>query len=463
MGATGPQGPTGPAGGPQGSTGPTGPTGSFGVVGTTGQTMYYNGTEWLGTSNLSNDGTTVSTTADALINGITAGRGNLNDTRSTAFGSQALYYNSGTTNTAFGYRALFSDPFQLSTFNTGFASTAIGMEALRNNTTGGNNTATGYKALNSNTTGSNNTANGSSALWQNNTGDNNTAVGRWALLDNTTGSNNTAIGYEAEAPLSTGDNQVRIGNTDVTYAGVQVAWTITSDKRWKSDIQSSELGLNFISKLRPVQYYRTNDERQKTEYGFIAQELEEALNNAGATNNGIISKDDEGMYGVRYNDLMAPMVKAIQEQQELIENSVSQEEFEELRADNEGLRNELAEIKELLSRFDSDLEQCCLDHEQGSAVVATGAGLDNDQASLSQNEPNPFRENTLIKYYLPIDTRSATMQISNMEGVQLKSFTLDGKGYGQVLISGGTFSAGTYIYTLTVNGERVDSKRMMLL
>jgi hypothetical protein len=55
------------------------------------------------------------------------------------------------------------------------------------------------------------------------------------------------------------------------------------------------------------------------------------------------------------------------------------------------------------------------------------------------------------------------MQISNMEGVQLKSFTLDGKGYGQVLISGGTFSAGTYIYTLTVNGERVDSKRMMLL
>jgi hypothetical protein len=251
---------------------------------------------------------------------------------------------------------------------------------------------------------------------------------------------------------------------------VQVAWTITSDKRWKSDIQSSELGLNFISKLRPVQYYRNNDERQKTEYGFIAQELEEALNNAGATNNGIISKDDAGMYGVRYNDLMAPMVKAIQEQQELIEeqqevveNSVSQEEFEQLRAENQELRNMLSQILENQQRFDSDLEQCCLDHEQGSAVPTAGSGLDSDQASLSQNEPNPFRENTLIKYYLPSNTRSATMQISNMEGVQLKSFTLDGKGYGQVLISGGTFSAGTYIYTLTVNGERVDSKRMMLL
>jgi hypothetical protein len=31
---------------------------------------------------------------------------------------------------------------------------------------------------------------------------------------------------------------------------------------------------------------------KKTEYGFIAQEVEATLNNAGATNNGIISKDN---------------------------------------------------------------------------------------------------------------------------------------------------------------------------
>ena len=35
------------------------------------------------------------------------------------------------------------------------------------------------------------------------------------------------------------------------------------------------------------------------------------MNNAGSTNNGIISKDDKGMYGVRYNDLIAPVVKSI--------------------------------------------------------------------------------------------------------------------------------------------------------
>jgi len=97
-----------------------------------------------------------------------------------------------------------------------------------------------------------------------------------------------------------------------------VGWSLTSDKRWKSDIQPSNLGLAFITKLKPVSYTRNNDDRKKREYGFIAQDLEETLNTSGSTDNGIITKDDAGMYSVRYNDLMSPMVKAIQEQQELI-------------------------------------------------------------------------------------------------------------------------------------------------
>jgi hypothetical protein len=48
--------------------------------------------------------------------------------------------------------------------------------------------------------------------------------------------------------------------------------------------------------------------------------------------------------------------------------------------------------------------------------------------------------------------------------VQLKQFDLVGtRGFGQVLISGGAFVAGTYVYTLTVDGKVVDSKRMVLL
>ena len=293
---------------------------------------------------------------------------------------------------------------------------------------------------------------------------------------------------------------VHIGNTSVTSIKGAVSLSLLSDKRFKTDVRKDEVkGLEFITGLEPVTYNYDIDAQaawkeenygekdtanwegkydiEKIRFsGFLAQDVEALANEIGYDFSGVDApKNDKDVYGLRYAEFVVPLVKAVQEQQEMIEVQQSEDEaqqqmieaqqqmIEAQQAENEELRNMLSQILENQQRFDSDLEQCCLDHEQGSAVPATGSVLDDDQASLSQNEPNPFRENTLIKYYLPSNTQSATMQISNMEGVQLKSFTLEGKGYGQVLISGGTFSAGTYIYTLTVNGERVDSKRMMLL
>jgi len=87
-----------------------------------------------------------------------------------------------------------------------------------------------------------------------------------------------------------------------------------------------------------------------------------------------------------------------------------------------------------------------------------------DAANSEQNQPNPFHENTTIRYYLPNGTRTASITIADLNGVQLKNFDLSGsRGAGQVLISGGAFAARTYVYTLTVNGKQVDSKRMVLM
>ncbi|MCL4279095.1 MAG: tail fiber domain-containing protein, partial [Ignavibacteriaceae bacterium] len=68
-----------------------------------------------------------------------------------------------------------------------------------------------------------------------------------------------------------------MGNSSINYAGIQVSWTVTSDRRWKENVQPTNLGLNFISELNPVSYTRKNDENQKTEYGLIAQEVEQIL------------------------------------------------------------------------------------------------------------------------------------------------------------------------------------------
>ena len=133
-----------------------------------------------------------------------------------------------------------------------------------------------------------------------------------------------------------------------------MAWTVTSDLRFKSDITESDLGLDFINSLKPVSYFRKNDVFKKREYGLIAQDLEESLNKSGVTNNGIVSTDDKGMYSVRYNDLMAPMIKAIQEQQQLIKSL--QEEIGQLKGQNEQKQEILSKLEVENAAIKSDLE-----------------------------------------------------------------------------------------------------------
>jgi trimeric autotransporter adhesin len=247
-------------------------------------------------------------------NGAYALNANTTGINNTANGYAALYFNkTGEVNTANGSQSLYRN-------TTGSANTANGSDALYNNTNGQVNTAIGFRALYNNTNGDYNTALGFAALYDKITGSNNIAVGASALIGSTTGDNNIGIGSYASVPNATGSNQVRIGNSSISYAGIQVAWTIGSDRRWKTDIKPSDLGLDFIKKLNPVSYTRIADEAKKIEYGFIAQEVDQTLNKAGAANNGIITIDGAGMYNVRYNDLLSPMVKAMQEQQVIIEN-----------------------------------------------------------------------------------------------------------------------------------------------
>ena len=258
-----------------------------------------------------------------------------------SIGQGSLAISTGYWNTAFGQGCNDSN-------TTGIGNTSIGFNNLSNNTTGSFNIAIGFSTLQNNVSGEGNVAIGTNALYEN-VGINNCGIGNQAGNTIINGNNNTAIGNNAQVP-TTGSNQVRIGNTQVTYAGVQVAWTITSDKRWKSNIAKSNLGLDFIKQLQPVSYTRrdvqVSDKGTKilettsnptVEYGFIAQELEATLNQFGAKNNGIISKDDAGMYGVRYNDLLAPIVKAMQELD--AKNQVLQEKLNLLLSEMEVLKS----------------------------------------------------------------------------------------------------------------------------
>src|SRR5258706_9266655 len=219
------------------------------------------------------------------------------------------------------------------------------------NTSGFRNAAVGWGALLSNTTGSYNSAFGSLALGNISGGSGNVGIGEQALSNILTGSFNTAIGYRADVESRFGltnatavgytarvdaSNKVRIGNTAVTVIGGQVAWTAFSDKRAKKDIQDLDLGLDFINALRPVAY-RMKDGNDAIDMGFIAQDIEELLGDG--YNVLAIGGDAERTLSLRHTDLIAPMVKAMQEQQQAIQR---QEQV------IDSLRRELNQLRALI-------------------------------------------------------------------------------------------------------------------
>jgi len=163
--------------------------------GTANGVTYLNGSKVLTSgSALTFDGTNLTATNGASIQGLTVGRGAGAVSTNTAVGSSALAGNgTGSNNVGVGYNTYASQ----STSATGSENTAVGNSSLQNNSSGNYNAAFGRVALVSNTTGSSNTALGHSALYSNTTASNNTAVGYQAGYSNSTGSYNAALGYQA--------------------------------------------------------------------------------------------------------------------------------------------------------------------------------------------------------------------------------------------------------------------------
>lgn len=87
----------------------------------------------------------------------------------------------------------------------------------------------------------------------------------------------------------------------------------TSDRNQKEEIRDVKLGLNFVKGMKPRTFKRKGG--QRTHYGFIAQELEDLVKKIGKSTKetAFIVKDSEGNYGLRDGEMLAILVKAIQE------------------------------------------------------------------------------------------------------------------------------------------------------
>jgi len=161
-------------------------------------------------------------------------------------------------------------------------------------------------------------------------------------------SNATAIGYGAKVDAS---NKVRIGNESVTVIGGAAAWSNFSDERLKEKIEPVSSGLSLINDLNPVTYHRINNDAPDVEMGLLAQEVEATLEKHGLGNSGMVHQPNEDAYmSLRYNDLMAPMIRAIQELDEknqALEVQLKSQQ-DELLAIVESQQEQIAQLQQMV-------------------------------------------------------------------------------------------------------------------
>ncbi len=221
----------------------------------------------------------------------------------------------------------------------------------------------------------------------------------------------------------------------------------TSDARLKKNIKNLEIGMDIINQLQPKTYqYRTDGNYAKlnlpagNHIGLLAQDVEkvipEAVKYAGVNssylNNSIPKEGTKGdvidFKAVNYTELIPVLIKALQEQD--------------------------AKIKALTEM----VEKLSVGAKIGSATT-----IQVTEGYLEQNIPNPLVNNaTKVKYTLPMNAEKAAIILTDNSGKKISQFNLNKQGSGILDINTNGLSAGTYTYSLIVDGQVLETKKMIV-
>jgi hypothetical protein len=248
-------------------------------------------------------------------------------------------------------------------------------------------------------------------------------------------------------PITNNTGMIGYGN-NWQSAKINSIWTsvavTVSDEKLKENIKPIPGALDLITKLRGVKYdlkpayfesidatgkkLRNDTENLlKNRMGFIAQEMAQVMPEL------VVYDSIRKINGIVYENLIPVLVEAMKEQQAQIET------------------------------LKAELENCCKANlKSASLPTGTTNNLAENVASLDQNIPNPFSQETRIGCTIPEDSNASFLYIYNMNGTQLKQYFITGVGKQSVTINGNSFEPGMYLYALVIDGREVDTKRMIL-
>lgn len=93
---------------------------------------------------------------------------------------------------------------------------------------------------------------------------------------------------------------------------------------------------------------------------------------------------------------------------------------------------------------------------------STSTTIGSDLPELFQNVPNPAKNETSIRYYVPQSVKTASIEIYSISGQMIRSFPLREKGNGTIRLSNGDLQSGTYVYKMTTDGKVTEAKKMII-
>jgi hypothetical protein len=244
----------------------------------------------------------------------------------------------------------------------------------------------------------------------------------------------------------------------------------TSDKNLKQNIREFSGAMAIINKLKPQNYefkteakYASLNLPKGSHYGLMAQDLEEVLPNlvseaphelrnkkgveaikptaAGKPASvGADVKETITIKAVNYTELIPVMVKGMQEL------SSKDNEIDALKEQVANQQQQITELRQMLLELKNG--------RTGSVNVTS--------AYLEQNTPNPASGTTTIRYHIPEQSTSAHLILTNAKGQVVKTVSLNNRGVGQVNLATSMLAAGTYTYSLWVDGKQADTKRLVI-
>jgi hypothetical protein len=222
---------------------------------------------------------------------------------------------------------------------------------------------------------------------------------------------------------------------DVNGGIVSGGALVSSDRRFKQDIKPVTNAMELLRKVQGTTYqfkkadFPDRNFPEGNQYGFIAQDVEKVMPEAAFENS-------DGYYVMNYTMLIPVLTEAIKEQ-----DAVTTQQQARIVA----LEQEVAELR---SQF-NDLR----------AGQQPG---DLEGYRLAQNAPNPFGQNTTIRYAVPATVNNATLRVYDLTGRLLRSFPL-AAGEGSVTIQAGELSDGLYLYDLSVGGRQMLERKMSVV